>query len=54
MSAHVFKLLNEFRIRDEMRGSPSILSLYRKAFDKFINTGTRIIDYIYHLTLKLP
>ena len=38
MSAHVlFNLLNELGKRDEMRGLPSILSLFRNEFNKFNN-----------------
>ena len=38
MSAHVLLYLsNELRIRDKMRGLPSILSLFRNKFDKFNN-----------------
>ena len=38
MSAHVLlNLSNELRIRDKMRGLPSILSLFRNKFDKFNN-----------------
>ena len=39
--------------RDKMRGLPSILSLFRNEFNKFNNTGARIIDSIYHMTLKI-
>ena len=40
MSAHVLlNLLNEFSKKDEMRGLPSILSLFRNEFNKFNNTG---------------
>ena len=40
MSAHVLlDLLNELGKRDEMRGLPSILSLFRNEFDNFNNTG---------------
>ena len=39
MSAHVLlNLLNELGKRDKMRGSPSILSLFRNEFYKFNNT----------------
>ena len=39
MSAHVLlNLLNELGKRDEMRGLPSILSLFRNEFNKFNNT----------------
>ena len=35
MNAHVLlNLLNEFGIKDKMRGLPSILSLLRKGFNK--------------------
>ena len=41
MSAHVLlTLLNELRKSDKMRGLPSILSLFRNAFNKF-KTGAR-------------
>ena len=54
MSAHVlFNLLNESRKRDEMRGLPSILSLFRNEFNKFNNTGARMSDFIYHMILTL-
>ena len=39
MSAHVFlNLLNELGKRYKMQGLPSILSLFRKEFNKFNNT----------------
>ena len=39
MSAHVLlNLLNELRKRDQMRGLPSILSLFRNEFNKFNKT----------------
>ena len=54
MSAHVLlNLLNELGKRDKIRGLPSILSLFRKEFNKFNNTGARMLDSIYHMTLKL-
>ena len=54
MSAHVLlNLLNEFGKSDKMRGLPSILSLFRKEFNEFNNTGARMLDSIYHMTLKL-
>ena len=47
MSAHVLlNLLNESGKRDKMQG------LHNK-FNKFINTGARMLDSIYHMTLKL-
>ena len=54
MSAHVLlNLLNELRKRDEMRGLPSILSIFRNEFNNFNNTGARMLDYIYHMTLSI-
>ena len=39
MSAHVLlNLLKELEKRDKTRGLPSILSLFRKLFNKFNNT----------------
>ena len=55
MSDHVLlNLLNELRKSDKMRGLPSILSLFRNEFNKFNNTRARMIDSIYHLTLRIP
>ena len=54
MSAHVLlNLLNELGKRDEMRGLPSILSLFRNEFNKFNNTRARMLDSIYHMTNTL-
>ena len=54
MSAHdLLTLLNELRKRDKIRGLPSILSLFRNEFNKFNNTGTQMLDSIYHMTLRL-
>ena len=54
MNAHVLlNLLNELGKRDKMRDLTSILSLFRNEFNKFNNTGARIIDSIYHMTLKI-
>ena len=53
MSAHVLlNLLNELRKRDKMQGLLSILSLFRKEFNKSNNTGVRMLDSIYHMTLE--
>ena len=38
---------------DKMRGLPSILLLFRNEFNKFNNTGARMLDSIYHMILKL-
>ena len=54
MSVHVLLfLLNRLGKRDEMRGLPSILSLFRNKFNKFNNTGPRMLDSIYHMTLEI-
>ena len=54
MSAHVLlNLLNELGKIDKMRGLSSILSLFRNEFDKFNNTRARMLDSIYHMTLRL-
>ena len=54
MSAHVLlNLLNELWKRDKMRGVPSILSLFCNEFNKFNNTGARILDSIYHYDIKI-
>ena len=53
MSAHVLlNLLNELGERDKMRGLPSILSLFRNELNKFNNTSARMLDSIYHMTLR--
>ena len=54
ISVHVLlNLLNELRKRDKMRGLSSSLSLFRNEFDKINNTGARMLDYFYHMTLIL-
>ena len=51
MSAHVLlNLLNELGKRHNMRGLPSILSLFR---NKFNNARARMLDSIYHMTLRI-
>ena len=53
MSAHaLLNLLNELRKRDKMRGLSNILSLFCSKFNKFNNTGARMLDSIYHMTLN--
>ena len=53
MSAHVLlNLLIELRKRDKMRGLPSILSLFRNKFNKFNNTGAKMLDSIYHIKIN--
>ena len=52
MSAAVLlNLLSKLMKRDKMRGLPSILSCFRNEFNTFNNTGARILDSIYHMTL---
>ena len=54
MSVHVLlNLLKELRKRDKMRGTPSILLLFRNKFIKFNKTGARLLDPIYHMTQRL-
>ena len=54
MSAHyLLNLLNELRKIHKMGGLLSILSVLRNEFNKFINTVARMLDSIYHRTLKL-
>ena len=54
MSNHVLlNLLNEMGKRDKMRGLPSILPLFRNEFNTLNNTGARMLDSIYHMTLTL-
>ena len=50
MSAHV---LLELRNGDKMLGLHNVLSLFRKEFYKFNNTGARMLDNIYLMTLIL-
>ena len=54
ISAYVLlNLLNKLGKRDKMRGMPSILSLFHNEFNKFDNTGARMLDSIEHMTLRL-
>ena len=54
MSAHVLlNFLNELEKSDKMPGLSSILSLFGNEFNKFDNTGARMLDSIYHMTLRL-
>ena len=54
MNARVLlNLSNELGKSDKIRGLPSILLLLRNEFNKFNNTGARMLDSIYHMTLKL-
>ena len=42
----LLNLLNKLRKSVEMRGLSCILSLFHKEFDKFNNTGARMLDFI--------
>ena len=54
VSAHVLlNLLSELGNRDKMRGLPSSLLLFRKEFNKFNKIRARMLDSIYHMTLRL-
>ena len=53
MSAHVLlNLLNKLGKSDKMWGLSSILSSFRKEFNKFNNKGAQMLDSFYHMTLK--
>ena len=45
-------LLNKLGKRDKMRGLPSILSVFHNEFNKFNNTGARMLDSIYHMAKR--
>ena len=49
----IMPVLSDLWKRDKMRGLPSILFLFRNEFNKFNNTGARMLDSIYHMTLRL-
>ena len=54
MSAHVYCIyLTSWGESDKMRGLSSILLLFRNEFNKFNNTGARMLDSIYHMTTTL-
>ena len=54
ISSHVLlKLLNKMGKRDKMLGLLSILSLFRDSFNTFNNIRARMLDSIYHMTLRL-
>ena len=51
MSAHVLlNLLKELGKSDKMQGLPSILLPFCNEFNKFNNTGARMLNSIYHMT----
>ena len=49
----LLNLLKSLRKRDKMLGKPRILSLFPNLFNKFNNTRARMLDSIYHMTLRL-
>ena len=52
VSAHVLlNLLNELGKRDKMQGLP--FYLFHNEFNKFNKTRARMLDFIYHMTLRL-
>ena len=54
MSARVLLILfNKLGKSDKMQGLSSILSLFRNKLNKFNDTRARILDSIYHMTLRL-
>ena len=54
MSAHVLlNLLNELRKRDKYETSQAFYLNVARCFDKLNNTGARMLDSIYHMTLKI-
>ena len=54
MSAHVLiDFIKQVGKRDKMRGLPSILSLFRNKFNKFMNTRALMLDSIFHMTLRI-
>ena len=53
MSAPVLlNFLNKLGKSDKFRGLQSILSLFRNKFKKYNDSGTRMLDSIYHMTLN--
>ena len=54
MSAHVLlNLLNELGKVIKCSANLAFYHFFAKTFDKFNNTGARMLDSIYHMTLKL-
>ena len=47
----LFNILNELGISDKMQGLSCILSLFCNEFNKFNNTGARMLDSINYMTL---
>ena len=48
----LLNLFNELGKRDKMRVLSSILSLFQNEFNKFNNTGARMVDSKYHMKLR--
>ena len=49
MIAHVLlNLLNSLRKSNKMLSKPRILSIFPNSFNKFNNTGARMLDFICH------
>ena len=44
--------LNELGKRDNIRGLPSILSLFRHELNKSNDTGARVLEALYHMIFK--
>ena len=54
MSAHVLlNLLNEFGKVINYEACRAFNHFFRNEFNKFINTGARMLDSIYHMTINL-
>ena len=54
MNAHVLlNLFNTLRKLERMRGLLITLSLFRNKFNKFNNTGARMLDSIFHNNINL-
>ena len=54
MSAHVLlNILNKFGKKIRCETSPSIVSVFPNMFNTFNNTGARMQDSVYHMTLIL-
>ena len=49
----LLNLLNEFGKSDKLRELSCILSLFSNECNKSNNTLLKLLDYIYHMTLKL-
>ena len=53
MSAHVLLILLNELGKEIKCEAPSILSLFRSEFDKCNNTRARMLNSIYHMTLRI-